>query len=241
MLQITRDFEKLQPGKSVLLSNRWAVVRTCLNNYWRGGNCKIPAEDRGLVSSLETLPPRQQTSILLYLLPSIIPQRRSAPKRKPKDSETVDVIKPKKFSLQERRNSFILHVTNARSLDSELENHKEALRKQGSSLQPLIVVVGPLAAPQQYFVVINNLKYQCETVLDAVQTAFQSFFVIDLNYPAAAETIWLFFQVAVFGISLETDRPIDAINILKTQIENRCQLLQRSLDQQPDPQPESQS
>lgn len=81
--------------------------------------------------------------------------------------------------------------------------------------------MGPLAFPQDYFLVVIKIKYTCKNIGDAIQTAFKIFFAFDAAYPAAAETIWLFFQIAVFDLPLPTDRPTDVINVLKGLIESK--------------------
>lgn len=226
------DFRLLQPEKAVNLSTKWRFIKACLKHYLDGNNVKLSPDEKGLVTCLKIQPVTKQDSILIYLLPSIIPARRLGRKRKSRDNEGVaeEIVADKKFTLEERRNSFVLNVLNARDVDAKVAEHTKVLRKLHCTLQPFVVIVGPLAEPKQFFVVLNKHKYTHETVVQAVQSAFHMFFALDLAYPPAAETIWLFLQIAVFEISLPTDRPIYCIKSLKAQID---QLIQKTQQNRP--------
>lgn len=94
-----------------------------------------------------------------------------------------------------------------------LENKANRLSRFGYQLQPHVVV---LAQSEDWFsgtgtyavytCVHSSMYYEATSVLEAVDIAFKSCFVLGLQYPAAAHTTWSFVQKAVFGITHRFDR-----------------------------------
>lgn len=157
-------------------------------------------------------------------MPHLITPRKQGSKRKSGEGQQdQQVVAPRKLSLLERRSAFLLHVVNARQLDEEIAKHVELLRQRSQTLQPFVAVVGPLTAPKDFYAVIGSMKYKCRDIIEAIETVFQSFFAFDLSYPSYVETIWLFFQKAVYDIDLPADKPNDSIKTLIAQIKSKIE------------------
>lgn len=77
-------------------------------------------------------------------------------------------------------------------------------------LQPHVVVL--CAAPQSlrdsaifYAVLQNRVFYECGSLLEAVDVCFKSTFVFSLQYAAAAHSVWLYLQRAVYSMITTAD------------------------------------
>lgn len=96
----------------------------------------------------------------------------------------------------------------------ELNRRTEELRPAGLTLQPIPVFVGPLTAIRAAFVIVNNVQYQVESALHAIQLCIHIFFALDCAYPLNSYTLWLFIQKTYFDINLSTDVCNRSLNTL---------------------------
>lgn len=53
------------------------------------------------------------------------------------------------------------------------------------------------------YVIVDDIKYATKSVIEAVDLAFKIFFVSDSQYSSLSHHIWLFLQIAVYGIGEE--------------------------------------
>ncbi|KAJ8679227.1 hypothetical protein QAD02_015014 [Eretmocerus hayati] len=108
-----------------------------------------------------------------------------------------------------------------------LEALEEKLRLAGLTLQPMPVLIGPLAAIHESYVAVNNVLYRASLVLDAVNSCFKISFALDSDFPKRASLNWIFIQKDIFEIDLHEDitsRNVDALigevkNIIKIQFD----------------------
>ena len=64
---------------------------------------------------------------------------------------------------------------------------------------------GSLADSPSYVVLGTNLFYKVSSIPRAVDLAFKSTFVLDLQFVTPARSSWIFLQRAVYGIETEHD------------------------------------
>lgn len=75
------------------------------------------------------------------------------------------------------------------------------------SIQPYVLVLGDsLLEASQFFVILDDIVYEVETMIKAVDTCFKVFFVLNAQYPAMATEPWTFIQRAVFHIVTPYDK-----------------------------------
>ncbi|XP_055856463.1 uncharacterized protein LOC129919562 isoform X2 [Episyrphus balteatus] len=85
----------------------------------------------------------------------------------------------------------------------ESDNHEINLAKNNSGKQPRIVVLGDPSKKLNAYVTLLDKKYFFEDPLEAFETCFFLFYVLDLNYPAESMMVWTFTQIFLFGIKVE--------------------------------------
>lgn len=54
--------------------------------------------------------------------------------------------------------------------------------------------------------VIDQIRYQCETLLHAVDLLFKIFHVFNATYPPASEHLWFLIQKGIFKITTTYDK-----------------------------------
>ncbi|CAF2147047.1 unnamed protein product, partial [Rotaria magnacalcarata] len=79
-----------------------------------------------------------------------------------------------------------------------IQNVREEL--PGTGNQPIAVAVGCIRKPIQCFVVIEKEVISCQSLLVAVDIAFKSFYLFNLEYPSFARNVYLFIQHFFYGI-----------------------------------------
>ncbi|XP_072757491.1 uncharacterized protein [Anoplolepis gracilipes] len=94
--------------------------------------------------------------------------------------------KPSKTEIAE---SFICRIPNIAELEPKLEKRKEKLEALGLPLQPMVVVIGSIINLTSFYVVVNNVKYESTSLINAVNLCFQIFFALDAKYPVDSEML----------------------------------------------------
>lgn len=111
-----------------------------------------------------------------------------------------------KPSRTEVRNGFILQVLSSSNLISErLKKTEFALQKKRPIL-PYVLYVGNFTNPESIYVIVDDIMFERQTILDAVHLCFQIFFVCHTHYPEESNHIWLALQRGVYQIKTEHDR-----------------------------------
>ncbi|OXU17249.1 hypothetical protein TSAR_013512 [Trichomalopsis sarcophagae] len=137
----SNNFIKLHPGVSFIGPQKWKLVRTCLTENL--ATVKISSvDDLALLRLLESaeLSEAKKDFVALFLLPYLIPPKRTGKRKKNADESQ----RPHRLSLEERRESFILHVQSANDALPRLNELKKRLLTSKQTFQPLIVAVGPV-------------------------------------------------------------------------------------------------
>lgn len=105
-----------------------------------------------------------------------------------------------KYKLEDRRDSFIVHVETATEITRVLNQRKSYLRGAGLTLQPIPIFIGPLHEVEACYVQVNDYSYRVNTPLEAIDLCLKIFTALDCKYPDRASALWVFIKVGGFGI-----------------------------------------
>lgn len=111
-----------------------------------------------------------------------------------------------KFTILDAEESFILHVICINDYKQKLEDLKKKHFTASSTLQPMVIVVGPdIYQLSEFFVYFDGVLYKFKSFLKALDTCFKIFQVFNLKYPLACQNTWLFIQKFFFEIETKFD------------------------------------
>jgi hypothetical protein len=105
-----------------------------------------------------------------------------------------------------------------------LTSEEVSLRAMGLTLQPHVIVSYEnldkfeTVRSAAYAVIQSNLYYEMASVLAAVESCFKTTLVMNVSYPAAAKSSWIFVQTGIFDISTKHDDMRSKVLELSTQI-----------------------
>ena len=103
-------------------------------------------------------------------------------------------------------------------MDTVLNEHKEDLAKRGLPLQPTIVITGPLFKIEKCYVCVNEVEYEMDSCIEAVDFALQIFVTTDCDYPHASAALWTFIQIASYEITITTDKTNLSLKLLPSKV-----------------------
>ena len=66
--------------------------------------------------------------------------------------------------------------------------------------QPLILVIGEEAAPEQVFVILERQTVKCSSLLKGLDLCFKLFYLLDIDYPWECQNLWDFVQKFIYGL-----------------------------------------
>lgn len=92
-------------------------------------------------------------------------------------------------------------LQNIAELEPKLQKRKEKLEVFGLTLQPMLVAIGSIINLTTFYVIVNNFKYECTSLVNAINLCFQVFFALDAKYPVDSEMIWYFLQYYIYDIT----------------------------------------
>uniref|UniRef100_A0ABD2WYI1 ATP-dependent DNA helicase n=1 Tax=Trichogramma kaykai TaxID=54128 RepID=A0ABD2WYI1_9HYME len=143
--------------------NEWERVKTLLIPRYEELITKKKVKDAQELGYINYLISRdlckeKQDFLFLYLLVHLLPPKRTGRKRKKGDEEQATDNQPKsKLSLEERRESFILHVKNVGEIETKILEIKKRLQFDKGTFQPLIVAVGSsVKRIESYHLAVND-------------------------------------------------------------------------------------
>ena len=74
--------------------------------------------------------------------------------------------------------------------------------------QPQVLAVGDsILGARDFYVLYEDVVYEVDSLIKAVDICFKLFFVFNAEYPAEATDVWIFLQKGVFRI----DTPYDVL------------------------------
>uniref|UniRef100_A0A6P7H2X1 Uncharacterized protein LOC114346295 n=1 Tax=Diabrotica virgifera virgifera TaxID=50390 RepID=A0A6P7H2X1_DIAVI len=200
------DFRLLFPGKEILLYSKWDDFKKKIKSFYRTNindkSCKL------LFSSLND---KSETNVEDYILATllnsiILPTSRfSVEKGSSK----------RKVTIQDAQESFTLRIPTINDFENKLTELRAKYYSKGTTLQPLIVVVG-YSADQitNYFLYFDKYCQHHDSYLSCLDTCFKLFHVLSLEYPQAAYGPWYFIQKYIYEIETEYDRPLPSVSSL---------------------------
>lgn len=65
--------------------------------------------------------------------------------------------------------------------------------------------MGPAARIRQSIIVLDNLIWNCSSPIQAVDSLFKVFFVLNCSYPVESRHLWLFIQQCIYSINTSND------------------------------------
>lgn len=110
-------------------------------------------------------------------------------------------IKKKKRSAVELRQNFILHIEEERQLQEQQQKRQEKYLDLGLTIQPYIIVAGPLKKITSRYVVVDNIVYEMPNIIKTVDTCFKIIWALNLEYPIECLPIWQFLQRVIYTFS----------------------------------------
>ncbi|XP_066595383.1 uncharacterized protein [Prorops nasuta] len=117
-----------------------------------------------------------------------------------------------KPSIQECKDSIILHAKNLGNINHLQEMRINALYEIGLSVQPYIIVVGAtLDTLKSFYVCIDAILYKVPSMIIALDVCFKTFFAFDASYPVASEHIWLIIQRCLYKCNTVNDNKLPYI------------------------------
>lgn len=97
---------------------------------------------------------------------------------------------------------------------------RERYKEIGTTLQPLIIVVGiNLSSVASFYVCYDNLFYKLPTFLKAIDICFKLFHVMNFKYPVPSKQIWTFVQNYIYNIYLKEDEKSSGLSLLLRKFE----------------------
>ena len=93
------------------------------------------------------------------------------------------------------------------SLEDYVRKRKDSCGNKGVTWQPQVLALGrTIMDAEQFFVLFDNIIYEVDSLLKAVDICFKCFFVMGAEYPRMTSEPWLFIQRFVYQIESSHDR-----------------------------------
>lgn len=96
-------------------------------------------------------------------------------------------------------------LQNPADFDQELRKRRQECSQKGITFQPVLVFIGTPGQFAPYHLAADDIVYDLENALDALNFAFQFFFATDVKYPSACIHIWTLIQLAFYDIKTPFD------------------------------------
>jgi len=115
----------------------------------------------------------------------------------------------------EMKDGFITHIKSHTELQDTVTRRKEKYAQLGTTLQPLIIIVGPNCnSISQYFVLVDDTFYVLNSILSSVDCCFKIIHALNLQYPIESLPIWSFIQKGFYKIKTPWDTEYVCVNSL---------------------------
>ncbi|KAB0799883.1 hypothetical protein PPYR_07763 [Photinus pyralis] len=222
------DFITVLPAVNLDIGVKWDILHKSIIRVGSRKKCPIInkiiethiTENEFLTISKNQIEKTAALLVLPLLFPSIVRKKKSK-----------DIHKYSKAELD-----FVMYVEKEEDLRKVLEEREKRHQIHKTTEQPQIIIIGNVANPKN-FVKINEVLYEVECPLKALDICFKSFFVFNASYPASCEQCWVFVQKKIYNIETETDPSFISTNSVYSDIlldqsstvENAVQPVQSSL------------
>ncbi|KAE9543677.1 hypothetical protein AGLY_002073, partial [Aphis glycines] len=110
--------------------------------------------------------------------------------------------KPSKIEMKD---GFITHIKSHTELQDTVTRRKEKYAQLGTTLQPLIIIVGPNCNNiSLYFVLVDDTYYVLNSILSSVNCCFKIIHALNIQYPVESLPIWSFIQKGFYKIFIKS-------------------------------------
>lgn len=108
-------------------------------------------------------------------------------------------------------------------LNEKIEERKINLEKEQLTLQPFLACV--MEENAKYYIVIDSIKYEIDTLLKALETLYKAFHVPNAQCPPECGHIWMFIQRILYDTVTPHDNVILATYSLIADTKGYCEYL----------------
>lgn len=130
----------------------------------------------------------------------------------------------KKFykpSIKDSENWFILCAETLHEATLKINELLKTCRNEKITLQPMIICIGKKLDAVEFYVLLDDFKYHCDSFLESLDLNFKIFHVFNLEYPKENYNLWLFIQKYLFNIDTNFDNNVPIINSIISDFHNR--------------------
>ncbi|XP_047986882.1 uncharacterized protein LOC125233141 isoform X2 [Leguminivora glycinivorella] len=209
---LLKDYAHLYPGNNQTLSGNWLLMRPKLIKLAKNRS------DAFLKDMLADIDHEQREEVMDLAALMAIPFLMTTSNVGKSKNKT----KPKRLwrpSKQEVLEGFIIHVKCAAHIEDTIARRAEKLREMELTLQPSIVIVGPsIKEISGRYIIVNNVRYEVTSIINAVDACFKIIFVLNAQYPAESNNVWQFIQTALYQIKTKYDKIYTTVNTLMTDL-----------------------
>lgn len=107
---------------------------------------------------------------------------------------------------------FVLVPQSISEMEAEEQRRKDKCCSHGLTYQPQLYAVGSRCP--DYFIKFDDICWKFGNPLKAIDVAFKTFQVLNLNYPFECQLIWGFIQQRVYSIFTKYDSKSPCLAIL---------------------------
>ncbi|XP_047988270.1 uncharacterized protein LOC125234283 isoform X1 [Leguminivora glycinivorella] len=177
---ILLDFEKQFKEKSLNFFKNWELFFSKLlklrESVVTNDNAKALIEGLGNIIDDDKKIPVQ-----IYLLGFLIP---------PKGRKSRKV----KFSTTESIQGLLVQIDDAGDIDSVIAAQKAKAAARKDTVQPFVLIQGPLQNFAQIYIVIDDIKYHVHSAAKAFDLLFKIYHVFHAKYPQVCEHLHIIIQ-----------------------------------------------
>ncbi|KAF7988247.1 hypothetical protein HCN44_007779 [Aphidius gifuensis] len=108
-----------------------------------------------------------------------------------------------KTSVEQCQDSIIMIVKDVTEIDEIQDNRAEELKNRGSSLTPMLIVVGDnWESIEHVYICINNNRWLMDNLINGFDTLFKSFYILETPFPKESSVLWGLIQKYVYKMEL---------------------------------------
>lgn len=86
-------------------------------------------------------------------------------------------------------------------------------------MQPMPILVGQnIFTIEKSFVTVNDIIWEMESPLKAIDLCFKSYHVLNAKYPAESEMVWTFIQQTFYNIRTIYDGEFTSVKCLQQEL-----------------------
>ncbi|XP_057332779.1 uncharacterized protein LOC130672302 [Microplitis mediator] len=178
---LLQDFDSIYPDKVDKFYLKWPVIAPKIINIAKK---KKFAEAKMCISKYSRLNESGHQSLLALLLLPLLFTTVNIKSKKPGEH-----WRPEKEDTQK---SFLLHIETEDELIFYQNERTKICEKYNLSVQPYVVISGPINNLVSSSVHINNTKYNFDSPEEAIDSCFKFYYSLNAEYTAECRQVWTF-------------------------------------------------